>query len=214
MNLDIFSFFQKSKKKKERRRKHDKRKKEAYPKTRVFPKRREGGRSKRVSIDSRCDPSRDVFIGRIDERSFVPPFEAFDKQRTPPPTSFYRPTSAVFTWMRKLPPPSNINSPPRRKGKTRAWTLMKLEKISAFLSRLTFRAERNEFSIRVPVRDPSFSSASFSFFERFLFSSSFFFFHWVQSKVLLKFFSKLSSHTFLVRDLVCTIYEHINISWF
>lgn len=92
---------------------------------------------------------------------------------------------------------------------------MKLEKISAFLSRLTFRAERNEFSIRVPVRDPSFSSASFSFFERFLFSSSFsFFFHWVQSKVLLKFFSisKLSSHTFLVRDLVCTIYEHINIS--
>lgn len=111
--VSFLHFFQKSKKKR-----HDSQ----------SGRRREGGRSKRVSIDSRCKTPRDIFIGRIDERSFVPPFEAFDKQRTPfPPLTVFiaplPPYSRPRECVNFLPriSASNINSSPPSKV-NRAWT--------------------------------------------------------------------------------------------
>lgn len=61
-------------------------KKEAYPKTR-FPKRKgcEGGRSKRVSIDSRCNPSR--YIHKAHWRAFIRASFRQTKNSLPPSPS-------------------------------------------------------------------------------------------------------------------------------
>lgn len=54
-------------------------------------KKRDTGKARGWKIEEGVDrfaTPRDIFIGRIDERSFVPPF---DKQRTPRPTVFIAP---------------------------------------------------------------------------------------------------------------------------
>lgn len=108
--VSFLHFFQKSKKKKKTR----------------FPKRNPAKKARGWKIEKGVDrfavqnPPRDIFIGRIDERSFVPPFEAFDKQRTPfPPLTVFiaplPPYSRPRECVNFLPriSASNINSSPR-----------------------------------------------------------------------------------------------------
>lgn len=105
--VSFLHFFQKSKKKKKTR----------------FPKRKKArGWKIEEGVDRFAvqNPPRDIFIGRIDERSFVPPFEAFDKQRTPfPPLTVFiaplPPYSRPRECVNFLPriSASNINSSPR-----------------------------------------------------------------------------------------------------
>lgn len=134
-------------------------KKEAYPKTR-FPKRKgcEGGRSKRVSIDSRCNPSR--YIHKAHWRAFIRASFRQTKNSLPPspspPTVFIAPLFTC-TWMRKLPPVYRrrilILPPPSAKvNRAWTWTTDWTRRKSRRHFYLVWHSARREMNYRVLVR--------------------------------------------------------------